>query len=130
MNAALEKQASPSPARGSILLLVVIVLVGIASHALIRTAENFNGAALSLVAGMFALMACVPPLWIARFFSNGAVAQLAVTVWRLGILLPAVLWSMQQTAAARNYFCIALLACYFAALPLESWLLARQIRHS
>lgn len=125
-----RKQELVPATSGSLLLGFTIAFAATVSFVGSGLVGLVGNAWLNVVAAMFALLACVPPLWIARIISNGAVAQMAVPVWRLGVLLPAIVWSMQLTAAARNYFCVGLLACYFAALPLESWLLARQVKHS
>jgi hypothetical protein len=73
-------------------------------------------------------VAMVPPLWIDFWMGRSVAAPLATVVWRLGILLPAALWSTYQLEPARNCVQVTLLACYLMTLPLESWLLIRQPR--
>lgn len=73
-------------------------------------------------------VAMVPPLWIDFWMGRAVAAPLASVVWRLGILLPAALWSGHQMDPARNCVQVTLLACYLMTLPLESWLLIRQSR--
>lgn len=72
--------------------------------------------------------AFIPPLWIDAYLGPSVGGTLATMAWRLGILLPAVLWSTVQIEAARNCVQVTMLACYLMILPLESWLLIRQSR--
>ncbi|MGN6547732.1 MAG: hypothetical protein ACTHK7_21970 [Aureliella sp.] len=81
------------------------------------------------VATLMVEMAMVPPLWIEFWIGRVVAAPVVTVMWRLGILLPAALWSTHQLEPARNCVQVTLLACYLMALPLESWLLIRQPRH-
>lgn len=81
------------------------------------------------MATVIVAVAMVPPLWIDFWMGRVVAAPVVTVMWRLGILLPAALWSTHQLEPARNCVQVTLLACYLMALPLESWLLIRQSRH-
>lgn len=76
------------------------------------------------------LLGCLPALWLSRLLFNGVARQLAVVMLRLGILLPSLALLRFWEGDERNCFLTALLACYFVALPLESWLLIQDLRRS
>ncbi len=80
------------------------------------------------LAASIVLLAVVPPLHFGRLNINGAAKQLLVVAWRLAILIPSVAIAARLTADARKCFLLTLLACYFISLPLESWLLIRDVR--
>ncbi len=84
----------------------------------------------TLIAIGVTLLGCLPPLSFSSLFSNGAANQLAVVAWRLGVLIPSLALAQSWEGAERNCFLGVLLACYFVALPLESWLLIREIKRS
>jgi hypothetical protein len=90
----------------------------------------------TVAATVIVLLASVPPLWFAHLKPtsplrlNGAARQLAVIGWRLGILLPSLALAFRFHEAERKCYLIALLACYFVALPLESWLLIQDVKRS
>jgi hypothetical protein len=86
---------------------------------------DIRGVAIATLAVMAAM---VPPLWLEFLTVRPVAAPLATVAWRLGILLPAALWSTYQLEPARNCVEVTLLACYLMTLPLESWLLIRQPR--
>src|SRR5690349_9797062 len=58
------------------------------------------------------VLALVPPLWLEFFIGSMVAAPMATVLWRLGVLLPAVLFSTYQIEAARNCVQVTLLACY------------------
>lgn len=71
-------------------------------------------------------VALVPPLWFEYFARLKVAGPLATVMWRLGVLLPVIAYTTQQTEPVRNCMQGTLLACYLMTLPLESWLLIRQ----
>jgi hypothetical protein len=96
-----------------------LVAIATFSHA------SFAGLWPVLGAALVTIFASVTPLVLKTAIRNGAAFQLSVVTWRLMVMLPALAWGMAQTGATRNSFLTALMACYFVALPLESWLLVR-----
>lgn len=84
-----------------------------------------SAARLCAGAGAWTIAATIAPIWLESLIFNGATFQLAVITWRLMTMLGAVLIAQTFPAEARNCFLTTLMACYFIALPLESWLLAR-----
>ncbi len=84
-----------------------------------------SAAKLGALAAAWTAIAAVVPIWLERFIFNGGTFQLAVITWRLMTMLGAFVIVPTFPAEARNYFLTSLMACYFIALPLESWLLAR-----
>ena len=88
---------------------------------------NFKPA---VVAAVVTLFATLPPLYFTRLLSNSAANQLAIVAWRIAIMLPAVAIATRYGADERKCYLIALLACYFVSLPLESWLLIRDVRRN
>lgn len=81
----------------------------------------------SVAIGTLAVAAAlVPPLWFDVLANLKVASPLATTMWRLGVLLPAIAYTTQQTEPVRNCMQGTLLACYLMTLPLESWLLIRQ----
>lgn len=83
----------------------------------------------AIVAMLWTMLATIVPFWFERVISNGAALQLAVVVWRMGTLLPALAFATTLQGNARICFVSTLLVCYFVALPLESWLLALRARY-
>ena len=110
------------------LLSVAIAAAGVASA--IATFNHGYHAAWwpSLVATVGTWLGVAPGLWVAGRVSNGPAKQLAIVVWRLMILLPCLVIGNTWDGDARKCFFITLLACYFVGLPLESWLLIRDVR--
>ncbi len=92
------------------------------SHGLAATANP------PMIAALVTLMGTLPPLFFGRLLSNSAANQLAIVAWRIGIMLPAVAIAWRFDGDERKCYLIALLACYFVSLPLESWLLIRDVR--
>jgi len=84
----------------------------------------------TLAAVAIILVACLPPLAFSKLLSIGPACQLVIIGWRFGILLPALLLLRYWDGDERKCFLVALMACYFVALPLESWLLIRDLRQS
>lgn len=82
----------------------------------------------TLAAAGAVALSCVPGPYFRAVFSNGAARQLAAVAWRLLTMLVAFGLAGWWEGAARNCYLTTLLACYFVALPLESWLLIRQCR--
>lgn len=112
----------------SSLLVGTIVAVACLTISAFRMTGKSCDAASVAIATVVVAMAMVPPLWIELWMGRVVAAPLATVVWRLGILLPAALWSTYQMEPARNCVQVTLLACYLMTLPLESWLLIRQSR--
>lgn len=81
-----------------------------------------------VLATLLTLGGCLPPLWLPTLLSHAPASQIGVTLWRLGILLPAILVANGLEGVERKYFVVALLACYLVALPVESWLLIHQVK--
>ncbi|MFN3190522.1 MAG: hypothetical protein ACE361_08365 [Aureliella sp.] len=108
-----------------------ILIAGIVTHfacvaTLSRDAtENAQPAFYAVILSLFGSL---PAFWLARMISLEIARPLVVTGWRFGMLLPAILLHRELEPVQRNYFIIALLACYFVALLLESWLLVRDTR--
>lgn len=116
--------------RNSLLLLAAICTAGFIYYLATFSHGPANSSSLVVGAVCVSAMGCAPPLWLSLWISQGPPLQLAVIVLRLGVLMPAVGLSSGMEVAERNYFLAALLACYFVALPLESWLLIRDVRRT
>ncbi len=82
------------------------------------------------VAALVTLFATLPPLYLTRLLANCATNQFAGMAWRIAIMFPALIIATRYEAEERKCYLIALLACYFVALPLESWILIRDIRRN
>ncbi len=82
------------------------------------------------VAALVTLLATLPPLFFTRLLRNGATNQFAVIAWRMGMMFPALTIATRYEGQERKCYLIALMACYFVALPLESWLLIRDVRRN
>src|SRR5690606_18927858 len=80
------------------------------------------------VAALVTLCATIPPLYFTRLLANGAINHFAGIAWRIAIMFPALVIATRYVAEERKSYLIALLACYFVALPLESWILIRDVR--
>ena len=110
-----------------LLLAAILVIAGLSMAGM-----NWAGKACDLrsvaLATIVVVIAFVPPLWLEYFIGPMVAAPLATVLWRLGVLLPAILFTTYQIEAARNCVQVTLLACYLMILPLESWLLIRQSR--
>ncbi len=105
-------------------------MVGLVSFILMKQwamAVDAQSVALATFAVMVAL---VPPLWLETLTRLKVAGPLVTVMWRLGVLLPVILITTQQTEPVRNCMLGTLLACYLMTLPLESWLLIRQSSES
>lgn len=116
--------------RSLVMLTVAITLVGV-----ICLVATFSHAASNplwpvVMATAATCSGVVPPLWIAARIKDGPSKQLAIIGSRLLIMLPTIMLSGLWHGAERKCFLTTLLACYFIALPLESWLLIREVRRS
>lgn len=80
------------------------------------------------IAWLMVLAALIPPLWFEFLIGPSVAGPLAVVLWRLGVLIPAIMFTTHQIDPARKCCQVTILACYLVSLPLESWLLIRQTR--
>lgn len=113
--------------KNSLLLSMAIGLVAIGAWCVLRS-QGCGETWVAWAAAMVVLFACIPPLWFNCVMNAGPIMQLYVTSWRFGILLFGVALGYWISQPTRNYFYGSLMACYFGALPLESWLVARLVR--
>lgn len=114
-----------STSRDLLLLAAAIMAAGAMAFWL----QDSEASGLRVVAAvLWTMAACLPPFWFPFFGLKDASFQLGVTAWRLGTSLLAVAFSRVLLEGERNYYLTALMACYFVALPLESWLLIRNAR--
>jgi hypothetical protein len=116
-----------------LLLSLALLSIAIAAAGVASAIATFNHGYRdvvwpSLVATIGTWLAVAPGQWVTRLVSNGPAKQLAIVVWRLMILLPCLVIGGAWDGDARKCFFITLLACYFVGLPLESWLLIRDVR--
>jgi hypothetical protein len=110
------------------LLLAVIVVTALGCCVVFRRlGMQYDAPSVALATSGVAL-ALIPPLWFEMWRGLGVAAPLATVAWRLGILLPIILYTSYQFEPSRNCVQVTLLACYLMTLPLESWLLIRQSR--
>ena len=110
-----------------LLLAAIIAAAGLTAWSLELTGRGCDLRSVAY-ATLAVSVALIPPLWLEYFIGPMVAAPLATVLWRLGVLLPVVLFSTYQIEAARNCVQVTLLACYLMILPLESWLLIRQSR--
>jgi hypothetical protein len=112
------------------LIVISLAIAAIGSLTALATFSHGyqNGLWPSVLATLAAWLAIVPGPWIVKSLSNGVAKQLAIVVWRLLILLGCLIIAGGLEGDARKCFFISLLACYFAGLPLESWLLIGNVR--
>jgi len=106
----------------AIALAAVVINLATFSHV---TPQNPKPA---LVATLCTVLGCVPGIWLGTLLSNGAATQLAAVAWRLATLLPCIALSRMWIEDERNCYLMTLMACYFVALPLESWLQIRDVK--
>jgi hypothetical protein len=111
----------------SLLLIVIAVSAVGCCVAFIRSGKPYDLTSVAIAAAAVAV-ALIPPLWLEDWMASVAAAPLATVLWRLGVLLPVILYSTYKIEPARNCVQVTLLACYLMTLPLESWLLIRQSR--
>ncbi len=120
--------------RGLVLHSVVVILAIVATAGAVTCIQVWMGSVCEWQSVAYAtfsvLLAMVPPLWIENRMGKSAAGPLATVAWRMGILIPAVVLSWNKVEPARNCIQVTMLACYLISLPLESWLLIRQSRHS
>lgn len=119
-----------TPFKNALVITLLIVAVAWVSYrATIRHGVDPNPKP-AAVAALVTLFATLPPLYFTRLLSNGAANQLAVVAWRIAIMLPALAIAGRFAGDERKCYLIALLACYFVSLPLESWILIRDVRRN
>lgn len=122
---------SLSPPNGLLAQVALLSALITATGLLCNVATFSHGSSLPsrvvVLASLLTLGACVPPLSFPKLLSYGPATHIAITMWRLGILLPAILILNGLDGTERKYFLVALLACYLVALPVESWLLVHQV---
>ncbi|GIW97498.1 MAG: hypothetical protein KatS3mg111_0831 [Pirellulaceae bacterium] len=82
----------------------------------------------AVIAWAVMTISMLPPLGILPRIHAAPAAYLLIPTWRMLVLLGAVLIADWWPGEPRNHFFALLMACYFVVLPLESWLLIRQIR--
>lgn len=112
----------------SSLLLIVIIVAAVGCCVVFsRMGKPYDLLSVA-IATIAVAAALIPPLWIEFWMGSVVAAPLATVLWRLGVLLPVILYSSYKIEPARNCMQVTLLACYLMTLPLESWLLIRQSR--
>jgi len=121
----------PRPDRMSLLRLSLMLVSIIGATAATVYLATFSHAPTRahpfyVLAAMWTVTATVAPIWLESLIFNGATFQLAVVTWRLMTMLGGFVIAGALPSEVRNYFLSTLMACYFVALPLESWLLARR----
>ncbi len=114
-----------SPFQLSLILAGAVTCVAVAVYVATFGHAPPSAARLCAGAGAWTASAAIAPIWLESLIINGATFQLAVITWRLVTMLGALLIAQTFPTDARNCFVTTLMACYFIALPLESWLLAR-----
>ena len=107
------------------LMIVTTSLVCPVAFWLTGTTCDFRSVALATT---MATVAFIPPLWIEVLMGPSVAGPIAVVLWRMAVLLPALLLTANQIEPARKCCQATLVACYLVSLPLESWLLIRQTR--
>jgi hypothetical protein len=112
------------------LLVAAILLTGAICYVATISHNVHNRWIYVTVSATLVLFATVVPMWFERVITNGAAFQLGVVAWRMGTLLPALYFARLLDEPARNCMLITLMACYFVALPLESWLLALKAQNN
>lgn len=112
------------------LIALLVVLAAWISYRATISHGLVSGPWPAISAALITLLATLPPLYFTRLLSNGAANQLAVVSWRLAIILPAVALATKYVDDERKCYLITLLACYFISLPLESWLLIRDVQRN
>ncbi|MCC7333670.1 MAG: hypothetical protein IT422_01150 [Pirellulaceae bacterium] len=117
-----------TPFRNSLVITLLIVAAAWISYRATISHDANSNPKPAVVAALVTLFATLPPLYFRRLLSNGAANQLAVVAWRMAIMLPALAIAARYSGDERKCYLIALLACYFVSLPLESWILIRDVR--
>ncbi len=126
-----EKMNSSGPKRMSPMRMSLLLATSVACVAVVVSIATFGHASRScmLYCGLAALWtatAAITPIWLESLIFNGGTFQLAVVAFRLITMLGAFVVAGTFAIEERKYFLTTLMACYFVALPLESWLLARR----
>ncbi len=119
-----------APLLNSLLIVAAVTIVALLSYLATISHGITASPQPAIIAALVTLMGSLPPLHFGRLLRNGAANQLAVVAWRMGIMLPAVALAMRYDNGQRKCYLIALLACYFVSLLLESWLLIRDVRRN
>ena len=115
-----------SPMKISLLLATAIAVAAVAVYVATFSHAPAEARPLYALAGAWTAVAAIAPIWLEGLIFNGGTFQLAVVTWRLITMLGAFVIAGIIPSETRNYFLSTLMACYFVALPLESWLLARR----
>ncbi len=82
----------------------------------------------AVIAWLATLGGLLPPLFVFPWVRFGPARPMLLTTWRMLVLLPTVWAAAWWEGDGRNCFLAVMMACYFIALPLESWLLIRRLR--
>lgn len=114
-----------SPLRMSLILAVTLASVSCFVYVATFGHASESAGRMCAVGGAWTAVATIAPIWLESWIINGATFQLAVITWRLLTMLGAFIIVQTFPPDSRKYFLTTLMACYFIALPLESWLLAR-----
>ena len=117
-----------APIRSTCLLAFCILVAAGITYVATNDHAGGTGNSPITIAALVTLFGTIPPIWIGPILTNGAARQLFVVAWRLGALLPGVFLADHWEGPERKSYLIALVACYFVALPLESWLLIRDAK--
>jgi hypothetical protein len=120
----------PASVRNSLLIVAMVAIAAQLSYLATISHGIITRPQPAVIAALVTLMGMLPPLHFGRLLGNGAANQLAVVAWRMGIMLPAVAIATRYDHGQRKCYLIALLACYFVSLLLESWLLIRGVRRN
>ena len=130
-----ESERVPKSATGPVLgkplmasagLVGFLAMVGLVSFFVMQQRGNSCDPRSVAMATLAVMVALVPPLWFEIVGNLKAAAPLVTIMWRLGVLLPVIVYTTGQMEPVRNCMQGTLLACYLMTLPLESWLLIRQ----
>lgn len=115
-----------SPFGISLLILIAISCAALAVYVATFSHAPPTAGSYFVLAAVWTATAAIAPIWLESLINNGGTFQLAVVTWRLMTMLGAFVIAGTFPSEVRNYFLSTLMACYFVALPLESWLLARR----
>jgi hypothetical protein len=118
-------QERMTPLQISLILATAVGCVAVVVYVATFGHAPPTAARLCAAAGVWTAVATIAPIWLESLIINGGTFQLAVLSWRSITMLGGLLIAQTFPVQARNCFLTTLMACYFIALPLESWLLAR-----
>lgn len=121
-----SEQRAPSPLLATLVVTGYLAMVGCVSYIVMNQRGVACDATSVAMATLAVIAALVPPFWFEVLANLKVASPLVTMMWRLGVLLPAIVYTTQQTEPVRNCTQGTLLACYLMTLPLESWLLIRQ----